>query len=127
MGQRARAALILALAGCAEPPPPTAPTPLPPTATATVSPRDTAPAPAAAASAPSIACGTVACVSTKEFCDSSSKAVGDGGASATAACKPLPAACASNRTCACLKTAGVTGTICDDTGGQIVNSSVETR
>ena len=107
MGQRARAVLILALAACGEPPRPAAPTPAPP-ATAAID------ASAPTASAASIACGLKSCTATAEYCDS-----GDAGA----ACKPLPAACASNRTCACLKSAGVAGNVCDDTGGQIVNAT----
>jgi hypothetical protein len=73
------------------------------------------------ASAPaSIACGAKSCAAATEYCESFAAASADAGA----ACKPLPAACAQNRTCACLKSAGVTGTICDDTGGQIVSSTV---
>jgi hypothetical protein len=66
-----------------------------------------------------IACGNASCDGTKQYCQIGHGGVQlpDGGNNTSYTCLPLPMACVSNPTCACLQQHGGGGCMCKDVAG----------
>ena len=76
-----------------------------------------------ASDAATLACGSTPCNPATEYCYlfSGGPARPDGGSFGSASCHPLPAACTTTRTCACVRGAeAMCITRCTDTGGGVV-------